>query len=33
MRKGAFIVPTTEETIMQNDTVAVMNKRKGLHLF
>jgi trk system potassium uptake protein TrkA len=33
MRKGAFIVPTLEETIMPNDTIALLNKRKGLHLF
>jgi trk system potassium uptake protein TrkA len=33
MRKGAFIVPTAEEKIKPNDTVACMNRRKNLHLF
>jgi len=33
MRKGAFIVPNTEEKIKPNDTVAYMTRRKNLHLF
>ncbi|WP_287586617.1 TrkA family potassium uptake protein [Candidatus Borrarchaeum sp.] len=33
LRKGTFIVPTTEEKIKPNDTVAYMTRRKNLHLF
>ena len=33
MRSGAFIVPTPETSLKPNDTVACLNKKKGLHLF
>lgn len=33
MRKGAFIVPSPEETVKPNDTLAVLNKRKSLNFF
>jgi trk system potassium uptake protein TrkA len=33
VRKGTFIVPTTEEIVKPNDTVACLNRRKGIHLF
>jgi len=32
MRGGAFIVPTPETSIKPNDTVACLNRRKGIHL-
>lgn len=33
MRKGAFVVPSPEETVKPNDTLAVLNKRKSLNFF
>ncbi|MFX1519523.1 MAG: potassium channel family protein [Promethearchaeota archaeon] len=32
MRRGAFILPTPEENIKPNDTLACLNKRKSWHL-
>jgi trk system potassium uptake protein TrkA len=33
MRSGAFIVPTPETSLKPNDTVACLNRRKGIQLF